>query len=103
MGNLIIKLSYDKIRSNPHIYIQRIQEDICRPIYPLSGPFRYFMILDDASTHWSHMCLLFTRNIAFSKLLAQEIKLKAHHPEYLIKSIWVGELTTKTFDDYCIS
>ena len=42
----------------------------------------------------------------FSKLLAQVIKLKAHHPDYLIKSIRldnVGEFTSKTFDHYYMS
>ncbi|KAM1643420.1 hypothetical protein ACFX13_013344 [Malus domestica] len=64
------------------------------------------MVLVDASTHWSHVCLLSTRNVAFSKLLAQVIKLKAHHPDYPIKSIRLdnaGEFTSKTFDDYCMS
>lgn len=52
------------------------------------------------------MCLLSTRNAAFSKLLAQVIKLRAHHPDYPIKSIRLdnaGEFTSKTFDDYCMS
>ena len=69
-------------------------------------PFRYFMVLVDASTCWSHMCLLSTRNTAFSKLLAQVIKLKADYPDYPIKSIRLdnaGEFTSRTFDDYCMS
>ena len=64
------------------------------------------MVLVDASTRWSHVCLLSTRNAAFSKLLAQVIKLRAHHPDYPIKSIRLdnaGEFTSKTFDDYCMS
>ncbi|KAM2302283.1 hypothetical protein ACFX1S_033110 [Malus domestica] len=64
------------------------------------------MVLVDASTHWSHMYLLSTRNGAFSKLLAQVIKLRAHHPDYPIKYIRLdnaGEFTSKTFDDYCMS
>ncbi|KAM1007746.1 hypothetical protein ACFX2A_004365 [Malus domestica] len=106
MGKLITKPSYDKIRSNPPIFLQRIQGDICGPIQPPCGPFRYFMVLVDASTRWSHVCLLSTRNAAFSKLLAQVIKLRAHHPDYPIKSIRLdnaGEFTSKTFDDYCMS
>ncbi|KAM1614644.1 hypothetical protein ACFX2K_023977 [Malus domestica] len=106
MGKLITKPSYDKIRSNPPIFLQRIQGDICGPIQPLCGPFRYFMVLVDTSTRWSHVCLLSTRNAAFSKLLAQVIKLRAHHPDYPIKSIRLdnaGEFTSKTFDDYCMS
>ncbi|KAM2958415.1 hypothetical protein FF2_025282 [Malus domestica] len=45
-------------------------------------------------------------NAVFSKLLAQVIKLRAHHPDYPIKSIRLdndGEFTSKTFDDYCMS
>ena len=106
IGKLITKPSYDKIRSNPPIFLQRIQGDICGPIQPPCGPFRYFMVLVDASTRWSHVCLLSTRNAAFSKLLAQVIKLRAHHPDYPIKSIRLdnaGEFTSKTFDDYCMS
>ncbi|KAM1077779.1 hypothetical protein ACFX19_025523 [Malus domestica] len=64
------------------------------------------MVVVDASTYWSHVCLLSTRNTAFSKLLAQIIKLRAHHLDYSIKSIQldnVGEFASNTFDDYCMS
>ncbi|KAM2732015.1 hypothetical protein EV2_035618 [Malus domestica] len=64
------------------------------------------MVLVDASTRWSHVCLLFIRNTAFSKLLAQVIKLRVHHPDYPIKSIRLDnarEFTSKTFDDYYMS
>ncbi|KAM2885698.1 hypothetical protein COP2_012841 [Malus domestica] len=50
MGKLITQPSYDKIRSNPPIFLQRIHRDICGSIQPLCGPFRYFMVLIDAST-----------------------------------------------------
>ncbi|KAM0994024.1 hypothetical protein ACFX2I_009606 [Malus domestica] len=50
MGKLITKPSYDKIRSNPPIFQQQIQGDIYGPIHPPYGPFRYFMVLVDAST-----------------------------------------------------
>ncbi|KAM2063993.1 hypothetical protein COP2_027849 [Malus domestica] len=64
------------------------------------------MILVDTSTRWSHMCLLSTKNATFSKLLTQIIKLRAYHHDYPIKTIQldnVGEFTSKTFDDYCMS
>ncbi|KAM2667965.1 hypothetical protein EV2_019591 [Malus domestica] len=64
------------------------------------------MVLVYASTRWSHVYLLSTRNAASSKLLAQVIKLRAHHPDYPIKSIRLDnarEFTSKTFDDYCMS
>ena len=64
------------------------------------------MVLVDASTRWTHVASLSTRNAPFPKLLAQIIKLQAHHPDYPIKSIRLdnaGEFTSKTFDDYCMS
>ena len=63
------------------------------------------MVLIDASTRWSHVCLLATHNIAFSRLLAQIIKLRAQFPDYPIKSIRLdnaGEFTSQTFVDYCM-
>ncbi|XP_021830713.1 uncharacterized protein LOC110770803 [Prunus avium] len=44
--------------------------------------------------------------MAFARLLAQIIKLRAQFPHYPIKSIRLdnaGEFTSKTFDDYCMS
>ena len=79
-GKLIIRSSPTKIRTDPLAFLQRIQGDICGPIHPPCGPFRYFMILIDASTRWSHVCLLSTRNQAFARLLAQIIRLRAHFP-----------------------
>ena len=72
----------------------------------MCGPFRYFMVLIDASTRWSHVCLFVTRNIAFSRLLAQIIKLRAQFPDYPIKSFRLdnaSEFTSQTCIDYCIS
>jgi hypothetical protein len=45
------------------------------------------MALIDASTRWSHVCLLSTRNHAFANIMAQLIKLKFHFPEHQIQSI----------------
>ncbi|KAJ9567288.1 LOW QUALITY PROTEIN: hypothetical protein OSB04_003254 [Centaurea solstitialis] len=87
-------------------YLERIQGDICGPIRPPCGPFRYFMVLIDASTKWSHVCLLSSRNLAFARLLAQLIRLRAHFPANPIKAIRldnVGEFTSQIFNDYCIS
>ena len=64
------------------------------------------MVLIDASTRWSHVCLLSTRNVAFSRLLAQMIKLRAQFLDYSIKTIRldnVGEFTSQTFTDYYMS
>ena len=64
------------------------------------------MIMIDASTRWSHVCLLSTRNQALARLLAQKIKLRAQFPDYTIKTIRLdnaGEFTTQAFNDYCMA
>ena len=65
------------------------------------------MVLMDASTRWLHVYLFFTCNVAFARLLAQIIRLRAHFPVHMIKkkicldNSW--EFTSQSFDDYCIS
>ena len=74
-------------------------------LYPPCGPFRYFMVLIDVSTRWSHVCLLSTRNVAFARFLAQMIKLRAQFPDYLIKTIRLNnadKFTSQTLIDYCM-
>ena len=102
-GKLVVRPSPSKINSESPSFLQRIQGDICGPIHLPSGPFRYFMVLIDASARWSHVCLLSTRNVAFARLLAQIIRLRAQFPDYPIKTIRLdnaGEFTSKIFDDY---
>jgi hypothetical protein len=81
IGKLILKPSPLKIHTEPLKFLERIQGDICAPIQSTSGPFMYFMVLIDASTRWSHVCLLSIRNHAFAKIMAQVIRLKASFPE----------------------
>ena len=105
-GKLILRPSPLKIRAEPLRFLERIQGDICGPIEPSSGPFRYFMVLIDASTRWSHVCLLSTRNHAFAKIMSQIIKLKAHYPEHRIQSIRMdnaAEFSSHAFNDYCMA
>ena len=64
------------------------------------------MILIDTSTRWSYVCIIFTCNVAFARLLAQIIILQAQFSDYPIKTIHldnVGEFTSQTFIDYCMS
>jgi hypothetical protein len=64
------------------------------------------MVLIDASTRWSYVDLLSTRNHACSKLIAQIIKLKASFPDNRIQSIRMdnaGEFRSKAFDHYCLA
>ena len=102
-GKLILRPSYIKIQAEPLKFLERIQGDICGPIQLLLGLFRYFMVLIDASTRWSHVSLLSTRNHAFAKIMAQLIKLKAHYPEHRIQSIRMdnaAEFSSRAFNDY---
>jgi hypothetical protein len=89
IGKLILWPSPLKIHDEPLRFLECIQGDICSPIQPLCGPFRYFMVLINASTRWSHECLLPTRNHAFAKFMTQAIRLKANYPKYRIKSIYM--------------
>ncbi len=105
LGKLITRPSITKVNVESPMFLDRIQGDICGPITPSCGPFRYFMVLIDASTRWSHVSLS-TRNIAFARFLAQIIKLRAHFPDYSIKNIRLdnaGEFTSKSFNDFCQS
>jgi hypothetical protein len=64
------------------------------------------MILIDASTRWSQVCLLSTCNITFASLLAQIIRLRAQFSNYPIQSIRIdnaGEFTSQAFYDYYMS
>ena len=106
VGKLSIKHSPMKVERESPRFLERIQGDICGSIHPPSGPFRYFMVLIDVSSKWSHVCLLSTRNMAFAKFLAQIIKLRAHFPDYTIKRVRLdnaGEFTSQAFNDYCMS
>lgn len=62
------------------------------------------MVMVDALTRWSQLCLLHAhKNRTFPKLLSHIIWLRTHHPDYPIKSIRVDnatEFTSKTLDDY---
>ena len=70
---LIIKPSFTKVEYESPAFLERIQGDICGLIHPPSRHFCYFMVLIDASTCWSHVYLLSTRNVVFTRLLAQII------------------------------
>ena len=103
---LIIRPYFTKVTFESPAFLERIQGDICGPIHPSSGPFRYFMVLIDASTRWYHVCLLSSRNVAFARLLAQIIRLRAQFLDHPIKTIRpdnASEFSSQTFIDYCNS
>jgi hypothetical protein len=66
-GKLILRPSTLKIKAEPLKLLERIQGDVCGLIQPECGPFRYFMVLIDASTRWSSVSLLSTRNMLLPK------------------------------------
>jgi hypothetical protein len=105
MGKLILRPSPLKIHAKPLRFLECIR-DICGPIQPLCGPFKYFMVLIDASTRWSHVCLLSTRNHAFAKFMTQVIRLKVNCPKYRIKSICMNntvEFLSRASNAYCMA
>jgi len=77
LSKLVIRLSPFKVGIEFLIFLKRIQDDIYGLIHPPSRLLRYFMVLVDVSTIWSHVCLLSTRNLTFTRLLAQIIRLQA--------------------------
>ena len=64
------------------------------------------MVLIDASTRQSDMCLLSTENHASAWFIAQIIKIRAHYLEHLIKSIRIdnaAKFSSKAFNYYCMA
>ena len=105
-GKLVIRPSLHKELYESPIFLERIHGDIHGPVHPPSGPFYYFMGVKDASSRFSHVTLLSTRNMALPRLLILIIKLRAQFPDFPIKSIRMdnaAEFTSTTFIRYCES
>ena len=75
-GKLIVRPSPTKVEIKFRAFLEHIHGDICGPIHPPSGSFRYFMVLIDASSRWCHVCLLSSRNLAFAKIIGTNNKVK---------------------------
>ena len=86
-GKLIVCPSFSKVTFKSLVFLERLDRDICGPIHPPCGSFRYFMVLIDAFIRWSLVCLLSTLNVAFARLLTQMIKLRVQFLDYPIKAI----------------
>ena len=55
INHVVVVLTYassSKVFIESPYFLERIQGDIFGPIYPLYGPFRYFIVLIDASYEW---------------------------------------------------
>ena len=64
------------------------------------------MVLIDAFTRWSHVCLFSSRNVAFARLLAHIIRLRTQFIDHPIKTIRLdnaGEFSSQAFLDYFMS
>lgn len=64
------------------------------------------MVLIDASTRWTHVCLLSTGNMSFVKFMSRIIKLNAQFPDYPIQNVRMdnaGEFTSSAFNDYSMA
>lgn len=75
-------------------------------MHPSYELFKYFAVLIDASTRYSHVFLSSTCNwLACARLLAQLIQLIAHLDYPIKKSNLgnVGEFTSHAFNEYCMS
>lgn len=86
-GKPILRPSHLNIQDEPLQFLELIQGDICvHPtiVWTILG---IFMVFIDASTRWSHVCLMSTRNHAFTTIMREVIKLHAHYHESRILSI----------------
>ena len=105
-GKFLKQPSKWKLPSELREPLEHLQGDICGPFVPPSGPFRYFLVLVDASGCHAKVSLLSTRNMAFPKLLAMILKIRAHYPNANIKTLCMdnaGEFKSQTFEDYCVA
>ena len=104
MGKLQDNKKVSFSSSNPKLPGEGWVLDVCGPINPPSGPFRYFQVIKDESNVFQKVDLLTTRNQIMSKLLIHMINFKSHYPQYPLKRIRVdnaGEYTSKAMEEYC--
>jgi transposase InsO family protein len=105
-GKMINRPSRWKLPTELPPRLHRLHGDICGPITPASGPFRYFMVLVDAAGIHFEVSLLSTRNIVFAKLLAMFIKFRTHNPDFPMKTLRMdnaAEFKSQHFEDYCLA
>ena len=85
----------------PPLY--RLHGDICGPINPPSGTFRYYFVIVDASGNHFEVSLLPTRNMVFPRLLAVLLRYRNHFPDHPIKFLRMDnaqEFRSHVFEDY---
>ena len=105
-GKLILQPSRWKLPTELSPKLQRLQGDVCGLISPASGPFRYFLVLVDASGTQSELTLLSTRNLIFPKILAMLLRFWTHFPDQPVRNLRVDnakEFRSHHFKDYCVA
>jgi hypothetical protein len=86
----------------PPLY--KLHGDVCGPINPPSGTFRYNFVIVDTSRSRFEVSLLPTRNMVFPRLLAILLHYKCHFPDHPIKYLCMDnaqEFRSHAFEDYC--
>jgi hypothetical protein len=86
----------------PPLY--RLHGDVCGPINPPSGVFKYYFVLIDAYGSHLEVSLLPTKNMVFPRILAILLRYHNHFPEYPIKYLRMDnaqEFCSHAFEDYC--
>ena len=105
-GKLIQRPSRWKLSIKLPPLLHRLHGNICGPITPASGPFKYFLVLVDAASTHFEVSLLSSRNIVFAKVLAILIKFRTHHLDFSVKILWMEnakEFKSQYFEDYCLA
>ena len=103
-GKFKIAPSYSKTRFKRPEFMEMLFMDICGPINPPCGPFRYFQVVVEATGRYEITKLLSSKNQAFPRLLTQLIQLKNQYPDNKIKEIRTdnaSEYSSTLFDKYC--
>ena len=92
-SKLITRPFLSKEPTMPPAFLEHLYADICGPIHPPSGPFRYFLVLGDTSSRWSYVALLSTRDRAFPRIVAKIIQLRTQYPDHTIPFAEFGSIT----------
>ena len=103
-GKLIRQPSRWKLPTEMPNALYRLQGDICGPISPQSGQFKYFFVLVDASGKHAEVSLLTTRNMVFPKTLAMILRFRNHFPDNQICFLRMDnalEFKSHAFEDFC--
>jgi hypothetical protein len=103
---MITSPSISKIVYTIPKFLEQLNADVCDPIEPVSGPFKFFLAIGDSSSKQSQISLLSTRNLVFARILAIILKLRAQFPEDPIQTLRVdraGKFISQAFDDYCVA